>query len=150
VTDDTLARIAAIPKVESLSLTSDKITDRGMALLATIPELESLAVESRNVTAAGYEPLRAMKLMMLVLGRDKRSGQNVDDSFMPVIAKLTQVQYLYLDGTRITDAGLTQLHGATALREIGLTQTEVTAKGIEDLKAALPNCRVFWNAPTRN
>jgi hypothetical protein len=51
---------------------------------------------------------------------------------------------LVLRGTTIGDAGLRQLHGLSALSDLDIEGTQVTQAGIDDLRAALPQCRISW------
>ena len=53
-----------------------------------------------------------------------------------------QLEELYLGGTEVTDAGMKALYGLTKLREIGLHNTSVTTKGIEELRKALPKVEI--------
>ncbi len=142
-TDDTLARIATLPGTLSLILTSDNITDRGLAHIARMSELSALELESRSVTADGYARLRTVKLMALIF-RGRNNRQRVDDSWILRLADLTRVRYLYLDDTRVTDAGLAELHRAKGLQGLWLSGTHATAEGVNRLQAALPNCKIVW------
>jgi hypothetical protein len=143
VTDDTLARIAKLPGTISLILTSDNITDRGLAHIAQMPDVSALELESRRVTAAGYAQLKPGRPMVLIF-RSRDHDLNVDDSWMPQLANLTRVRYLYLENAPITDAGLAELHRAKGLRRVWLTGTHATAEGVKDLQNALPDCEIFW------
>ena len=58
---------------------------------------------------------------------------------------LTPVKRLGLAGTGVTDDGLTQLTGWTALRSLDLKGTKVTRAGVEKLSAALPLCRIEYD-----
>lgn len=51
---------------------------------------------------------------------------------------------LDLSRTKISDAGLVHLKGLTSLTYLNLSATEVTKEGVEELKAALPNCQIFF------
>ena len=46
-------------------------------------------------------------------------------------------------GARITDQGVEQLHGITSLEEVMVGDTQVTAAGIQNLRAALPNTKIY-------
>ncbi|MFH1918384.1 MAG: AAA family ATPase [Planctomycetota bacterium] len=45
-------------------------------------------------------------------------------------------------GTEVTDAHLVHLKGLTSLRELYFNNTQVTDAGVNELKKALPNCRI--------
>ena len=55
---------------------------------------------------------------------------------------LTKLEYLDLNGTKVTDAGLVHLEGLTKLEELHLVGTKVTDAGVKQLQQALPNCRI--------
>ena len=48
-----------------------------------------------------------------------------------------------LDDTKVTDEALEKLVGLDKLRWIGLVRTDVTSKGVENLRKLLPNCTVL-------
>ncbi len=56
--------------------------------------------------------------------------------------ELTGLQTLRLIQSQVTDRGLEYLKGLTSLREVELRFTQVTDVGANDLKKALPNCRI--------
>ena len=53
---------------------------------------------------------------------------------------LTDLCYLVLNDTQVTDAGLEYLKGLTSLYSLALSGTQVTAQGIDSLRQALPDC----------
>ena len=55
---------------------------------------------------------------------------------------LTELIWLYLNGTEVGDAGLAHLEGLTRLGFLILSDTEVTDAGVEKLQAALPKCKI--------
>ena len=55
---------------------------------------------------------------------------------------LSSLQYLYLDGTQITDAGLVHLKGWSSLLYLNLVALQITDAGVVKLKEALPSCLI--------
>ena len=51
---------------------------------------------------------------------------------------------LNLDGSKITDAGLSKLATLDKMRWIGLARSEVTDAGVKKLRKALPDCNVLY------
>jgi hypothetical protein len=49
---------------------------------------------------------------------------------------------LFLNGTRVTDAGLSDIERLTRLEELWLAGTQITGAGKAQLRQALPNCTV--------
>lgn len=65
-------------------------------------------------------------------------GFNVDHRrWIVQLSRLTNLQYLTLDGTAITDAGLKRLEGMTRLSTLNVRRTRVTKTGAQHLKATL-------------
>jgi hypothetical protein len=58
----------------------------------------------------------------------------VDDFTLAEIAKRTSIERLYLDGTRITDAGLRELAPLANLRELSLNNTPISDRGLKNLE----------------
>jgi len=55
---------------------------------------------------------------------------------------LTKLEERYLNGTKVTDAGLAPLRELTSLRHLDLRHTNVTVEAVIELSKALPNCRI--------
>jgi hypothetical protein len=51
---------------------------------------------------------------------------------------MTSLEYLSLENTQVTDAGLEHLKGLTRLRTLVLIRTQVSKAGTEELTRALP------------
>ena len=60
----------------------------------------------------------------------------------PQVKLCTKLTYLNLYATKITDAGLRQLGGLSALAHLYVWQSAVTPAGIAELRKALPECEV--------
>src|SRR5262249_15766559 len=71
----------------------------------------------------------------------------IDDSWLPEIAKLTQLQNLLLSDSQVTDAGLAALQTASALQVLDLRSTKVTQGGVDKLRRSIPNCRYWLDDP---
>jgi len=59
------------------------------------------------------------------------------------IAVCSELQWLVLMDTSITDAGLRHLRALTKLSRLDLEGTRVTEAGVAELQRALPQCKVF-------
>jgi hypothetical protein len=61
-------------------------------------------------------------------------GTRITDAGLVHVKGLTNLKYLYLDGTRVTDVGLEPLKGLTKLKHLFLSDTQLTDAGLADLK----------------
>ncbi len=61
-------------------------------------------------------------------------GSKVSDAGLAHLKDLRQVRFLFLDGTNVTDAGLANLEGLTSLRWLALSKTRVTDAGLVHLR----------------
>jgi Leucine Rich repeat len=139
--DESLAIIASLPHIDSLIVRSNGITDKGLASFSQASGLEALELRSTKITGAGYLQLKELLTLKSLILRD---DSTVTDAWLSDIAELKQVRYLFLQNTQITDRGLAALRPATWLRQIDLTGTKVTKDGVDQLKKALPKCRITW------
>jgi len=57
---------------------------------------------------------------------------------MPEVGKLTNLQTLNLEGTKVTDAGMSEVDKLTNLQTLDLGCTKVTDAGLRVLKEAIP------------
>jgi hypothetical protein len=55
---------------------------------------------------------------------------------------LTNLKWLYLGGTEVSDMGLANLKGLTGLRLLVLSHTRVSDLGVKSLQKALPNASI--------
>jgi hypothetical protein len=62
------------------------------------------------------------------------------------LAALKSLRYLSVDNTHITDAAAETLKAFSALTRLNVYHTLITAKGHAELKAALPQCAITWDA----
>jgi hypothetical protein len=68
----------------------------------------------------------------------------VGDAGLAKLTALTHLTDLALDSVDLTDAGVAHLAGIRSLRQLDLYHTLVTDKGFEQLKTALPDCRIHY------
>jgi hypothetical protein len=81
ITDDGLARLCAMTRLEQFRLASPQITDEGLKSIARLEHLRFLHLIDMPITDAGLDELRGLK----------------------------SLESLYLDGTKVTDEGLARV-----------------------------------------
>ena len=94
-----------------------------------------------NAQPPGPEWLRKLlggDFFTTVVGADlansvSRLTNDVSDAGLAHLARLSQLQWLWLDRTKITDAGLVYLKGLTQLKVLYLNDTQITDAGLAHL-----------------
>ena len=138
--DRALGWLADATELRKLSLFSTDVSDRGVAGLAALPRLEYLNLGSTRVTGSIGSTLgQFAALRELVL-----DGTELSDPGLSTLSGL-KLRYLSLSGNDITDAGLRQFRPGPTLQRIDLGKTKVSARGIADLQAALPDLQIVWD-----
>jgi serine/threonine protein kinase len=112
----------------------------GLDALADLQQLHTISVEQgTDLTATSYSRLGRFRHLS-VLNLD---GSSVDDSAMEFFVGLAALTSLSLCGCqRVTDEGLIHLYDLTNLKTLNLEGTKVTQKGVSRLRQALPKCEV--------
>jgi Leucine-rich repeat (LRR) protein len=111
--DDDLKELANFPSVELLQL-GQRHTDRGMQHIVGLKNLRTIDIESHGLT----------------------------DESLTYFAQLPKLQTLAVTGARISDDGLMPLSAATNLKYLGLMDTCVTQAGVNRLKQSLPDLQI--------
>lgn len=139
ISDTGLKHLMEFTKLRVLLLDGDiDITDAGLAHLIELTNLEFLALRGTNITDSGLERLNGMsKLKVLILWDTK-----ITDTGLVHLKGLQRLEHLALDGTNVTDAGSKHLKGMTNLESLSLYRTRITDEGVDELRRALPNCKI--------
>mgnify|MGYP002021178816 CR=1 FL=1 len=74
---------------------------------------------------------------------DLSGPETTDEVVAEKLKGLTKLEKLFLDSTKITDAGLVHLKGLTNLKGLDLYKTKVTDAGVQELQKALPTCEII-------
>ena len=99
--------------------------------------------EARGLQMIDALPATEFRVTQIDLG----SSGEVQNASLRNLRGLAGLRVLALQGNPITDAGLEHLKKLANLDELRLVDTEVTSKGVADLQAALPNCKIIWDEP---
>ncbi len=128
ITDDGIARLAAMPQLTSLDLSGTGVTDRGLSVLQHLPNLESISLTMTRVTDDGMRDLAHCEQLRRVNLMWTRTGDGA-------IRALAGKEHLteFTSGNGVTDAGIPQLHEIPVFKtwrggEIQFAMTSVDAK----------------------
>ena len=75
--------------------------------------------------------------------KGRMAPEEFTDAEAEPLAALTEVQWLVLQDTKITDRGLRCFRGLKKLGRLDLEGTAVTAAGAEELRQYLPNVKIY-------
>ncbi len=138
-TDNDLAYVGQLGRVEWLGDLTNWLTDAGLVHLSGLANLRELNLRRTQVTDPGLAHLKGLtRLSKLDLSRTQ-----VTDAGLKHLQALTGLGELYLQGTQVSDAGLKHLEGLTGLRELHLQDTLVSDAGVRELQQALPRVMIW-------
>ncbi|HVR75717.1 MAG TPA: sulfatase-like hydrolase/transferase [Planctomycetota bacterium] len=138
VGDVGLRHLGRMKSLRLLPIGETRVTDAGLAHLESMAQLEYLGLRGNRITDAGLAHVAKLReLKGLHLG-----GTSVTDAGLIHLTALEKLEKLWLDGTAITDACVDSLSRLRSLRELHAAGTKLTARGIADLRRALPGCEV--------
>ena len=170
VTDAGLNHLTQLPRLRVIRLSRTAITDEGMSILAKCETLESIDVSQTNIGDKGVKALKTLpRLRILNLymtfvtdkglasfqDEEHRSAARIEqlnldrapitDEGISKLAALTNLAWLHLGATAITDTALVELAKFESLKETVVTRTETTVEGVEKLRRDRPDMTVRDN-----
>ncbi|QGQ26455.1 hypothetical protein F1728_28920 [Gimesia benthica] len=146
-------------QIAYLSLNGTQVTDEGLAKLASLYCLEKLDLGRTKITGTGFANVKFSSLKKLSLDKcdmltvdgfkeivkcqnfEKLNliESNIDNEFLQEIAKLDKLLTLWIDDTKVTNAGLSCLNGMTQLKSLSIRGTTITREGMLQLWKHLPD-----------
>ncbi|MBL9176471.1 MAG: protein kinase [Verrucomicrobiaceae bacterium] len=133
-----LDKIAGVNSITNLELLGSGITDEGMKTVGAFKKIQTLRVTSPKVTSAGFATLAGLKSLVSL----NVSGAGFDDEAAGIVAGISGLANLDLGATKITDAGLHKLRPLKKLTSLNLAGTAVTAEAAAEFQKLMPQCRV--------
>ncbi len=164
VTDEGLEHLSQLHRLKTLYLSKARISDAGLKHLKRLTNLKILQVDG-TFTLAGLQQLSCTSNLVnleipnsLGLGYaefcpniEKISSNGISDftdSDLAYLKGLTKLIDLTIVSDKVTDNGVKYLMGIKSLRQLTLFCPNVTEVGIEELRKALPQCRVEYDPTT--
>jgi len=118
-----------------------QLTDLGVAKLAKLTRLRRLDISGAKITPAGLSALKKLpELQRLSLWNCKV----LDDSAAPTLAALPRLRNVDLSYTSVGDETLKGLASLPDLKVVYLTETKVTAAGLDAFRRQKPESFVSW------
>ncbi len=168
-TADGLKELADLKELQELRLLPSRVTDqhlhelRRIGMLHVLPfakakdsgraksdlEIVWLDLSGTQVSDAGLKEIAGLANLIhldLSIGVTSKQMRGVTDEGLKQLAGMKQLVSLDLSRTKVTDAGLKELHALTSLRRLRLylsLRPAVTDAGRSELLKALPQCRIL-------
>ena len=144
VTDDDLAELRRLPRLEQYGFLSNRIHGRGLVHLAALPRLRQLMIRSESITDGGLDALGGCKsLRNLTLYCPKLTAAG----YAP-LAKLNSLEELELSDLPLSDDVLAHLAGLRSLKKLNLARVQgLTDAGLSHLGGltSLEDLCLVWN-----
>jgi hypothetical protein len=96
---------------------------------------------TQSLTFHGNVRLRNVRLLDLTT--NLTNWHKAKDEHILQLNGLPHLKEINLSGSEVTDKGLRRLADFKSLRRIDVRNTKVTAQGVEELKTSLPDCEVL-------
>lgn len=128
-----------IPNVKRLSLAGSNITGGDMAEIALLNSLEVLNIEDTSITGASLKKLNALS-QLSELSLAQTDMVKADFTLLP-----KSLKQLNLSHCKLSLASFNTLFTLTQLKTLDLQHIQnsnITSDHIEQLKAALPDCKI--------
>jgi hypothetical protein len=141
ISSDGVRHLSDLRSLRALMLMDNqKIDDRSLEYVGSLPELVSLSIHNTSVTDDGLKHLAHLyALESLSLGND-----NIDGSGLTYLRNVKGLKTLYLGNTGVGDDDLDVLKSFPELSSLYINGTKITPAGVEELRAALPNCFIGY------
>ncbi len=144
VTADALRDLSILHSVRTLAFVGTGITNGGLSFVQRLKSLEALEFEEESINDLSPIYLRELPLTSLIC-RCERLG----DTGARHMARLSSLQHLTLEGSRISPNGISTLTRLNGLVELNLTVQEIDAVAIQTVAGlpALEQLRIIGHGP---
>lgn len=164
ITDAAVMQLAPLTKLAFLHLSRCQLKDLGGAAMPVFPALESCHLhgnpelsDTACLGLAKQKNLRSLYLTGSAIGdaglqaicencRDLTSlwidNTKITDAGVTALRRLSRLEKLRIGKTAITDAAVEHLRKMPTLAELFIRDTQISAQGMAALKKALPRCTV--------
>ncbi|MFG0331840.1 MAG: hypothetical protein ACF8TS_00635 [Maioricimonas sp. JB049] len=136
ITDEHVVALKNCSQLQEADLMlCSQVSDDGVAALGILTRLESLNLSGTAVTDPGVGSLRRLiRLTHLELAGGPGTRMAITDAVTGHLARFSRLQQLNLNATDLTDRGLARLTRLAELQELDLGDTLITNTGLSQLK----------------
>lgn len=141
ITDASAATLSGMPTLRFLALNATSLSDQFLADLQPLPRLDDLGLRGTEVTGAGMKHLsRHAKLRKFDVYRTEVDDQGVSD-----LVGCQSLNRLGLSMTKVTDQVFEHLAKMPNLQDVDLSANRpVTTKAVLEFEKAYPKCDIEW------
>jgi hypothetical protein len=132
ISDAGMNSLARLKRLRVLNIWETRVTDRGLLALIGISTLDTIILSTR-ITDDGLRALASFKELRFVV-----VNSAITDQGMRNLAKCSVLELLELEGSLVSDSGLSLLSEMKYLRSVGVKRTRVTAEGALFLERSIP------------
>jgi len=128
---DKLAELQDLPRLDRIASGGARFDDNFVFLLQDIPTLTGLSIYNSDVSDTGLEylsGLSGLKDLHIEVG-----GKMTASGFSQCLAKLTNLEVLYLTGKSMNDVALEGVGSLSKLREFHINSSEITNAGLRSV-----------------
>ncbi len=145
VSDAGLAHFKDCKNLTSLTLNFTQVSDAGLAYFKDCNNLSFLRLDNTRVSDAGLAYFRDCKNLTYL----NLSNTRVGNTGLTYFKDCKNLIELNVANTQVSDAGLAHFKDCKGLAQLDVRKTKVTAAKIEELKKALPRCKIEWDGEPR-
>lgn len=138
VSDEDLTRFGDLPFLTTFIVNGCQIGDAGFRAMGELPALYKMYLNGTRLTDDGLQALtRYPKLEILHIG-----STSVTDKGLTLLSAWPKLVELSVSGCPITEDAIPHLALSKNLRTLFVGQTSISTSGIQQLREALPECRI--------
>jgi Leucine-rich repeat (LRR) protein len=134
--------IGNFPNLISLDLSETSIQDAALVEIGKLAKLQDLNLWRSRVTDRGIEALTKLPLKRLNL-----DDTSIGDGAIPSVSQIKSLEFLHLGKTAITDASLQELRNLSNVKDLILTNTDLSQPAVDELRRSLPQASIQYSSP---
>lgn len=149
-----LAHLKALPKLERLTFAGSTAGDAAMESIGQLTQLKEFRTwhtaqtQTGNASLLKLTNLKALRIGQRLPNWGKDSPVSFDESTAQTLAQIKTLESLELTEARLSAKIIPQLKALPKLTKLKLETVDIPAADVEEIKAALPNCKVDFKPMT--
>lgn len=149
-----LAHLKALPKLERLTFAGSTAGDAAIESIGQLTQLKEFRTwhtaqtQTGNAILLKLTNLKALRIGQRLPNWGKDSPVSFDESTVQTLAQIKTLESLELTEARLSAKIIPQLKALPKLTKLKLETVDIPAADVEEIKAALPNCKVDFKPMT--